>query len=237
MSEVVMKQEAAPRLTEEFSASSAPEPARLGGSETLRRQDNSRSSLFEKLPPDLRRALDVAIAEHVPPTFRAVWMQFELANFGVSFPAFYRYARRVRERVNLIEAAALAGEDDAGVDAVLKKLTGRRALDLLLHTTSTECLKEIAALVAAHSQAAWLDIADRRIALGRRRLDEESDVARARLELDREQLRLKSELLQSARNVRALSKDAEPLRLARLDEADADVATVKSVAEKCGPDA
>ncbi|HKQ49022.1 MAG TPA: hypothetical protein VJZ71_13210 [Phycisphaerae bacterium] len=227
MSNSVRTQEETFLPSEEPSASPAPQ-------RDTARQENTRSSLFEKIPPDLRHALDVAIAEHVPPTFRAVWMQFELAKFGVSFAAFYRYARRVRERVNLVEAASLAGEDDADVDAVLKKLTGRRALDLLLHTNSSECLKEIATLVSAHSQAAWLDIAERRIALGRRRLDEESDVARARLELDREQLRLKSQLLQSARSVRPLSKDAEPLRLAKLDEPDADVATAKPVTEKCG---
>lgn len=198
--------------------------------------ESGRSSLFAKLPPDLRRAVDIAIAEHVPPTFRAVWMQFELARFGVTFSAFYRYARRLRERVNLLEAAALAGENDADVDAVLKKLTGRRALDLLLHSHGAECLKEIAALVSAHSQTAWLDIAERRMVLENRRLAEESNAARARLELDREQLRLKAEFLQSARSLRTPSKDAEPLRLARLDEADAEASTAKPAPEKCATD-
>ncbi len=198
--------------------------------------ESGRSSLFAKLPPDLRRAVDIAIAEHVPPTFRAVWMQFELAKFGVTFSSFYRYARRLRERVNLLEAAALAGENDADVDAVLKKLTGRRALDLLLHSHGSECLKEIAALVSAHSQTAWLDIAERRMALENRRLAEESNAARARLELDREQLRLKAEFLQSTRSLRSPSQDAEPLRLARLDEADAEALTAKPATEKCGTD-
>ena len=195
MSQPAETQEDTLRLSGEPSA---PEVIHRGGRE-FARQDNGRSSLFEKLPEAVRRAVDVAIAEHNPPTFRAVWMQFELGQYGVSFTAFYRYARRLRERVNLVEAATLAAEDDADVDAVLKKLTGRRVLDLLLHTNSSECLKEIAALVTAHSKAAWLDVADRRIALADRRFAEESLVARARLEHDREQLRLKAEFLEMAR--------------------------------------
>lgn len=202
--------------TKQPSASSVQEPARTGRREPPAINTGTCSSLFEKLPPDLRRAVDIAIAEHVPPTFQAVWMQFELAKFGVSFSSFYRYARRLRERVNLVEAAALAAEDDADVDAVLRKLTGRRALDLLLHTQSSECLKEITALVSAHAQAAWLDIADRRLALNRRRLDEDSNMARARLELDRDHVRLKSEALQLSR--RALeNRPAKALRLTRTE--------------------
>src|ERR1041385_4500628 len=37
-------------------------------------QDNGRSLIFEKLTPDERRAVDVAIIERIPPTFSALWM-------------------------------------------------------------------------------------------------------------------------------------------------------------------
>ena len=203
---------------------------------TTLKQDNTRSSLFERLPPDLRRALDVAIAERVPPTFRAVWMQFELAKFGVSFTAFYRYARRLRDRVNLVEAAELAREEDAEIDAVLKKLAGRRALDLLLHSKGSDCLKEIAALVGTHSQGAWLEIAKRRLALNHDRLAEESHLGRARLEHDREQLRLKAEALELAR--RALENrlaQAQPLRLACSNDDADDANADPHAAEKSEP--
>ena len=199
---------------------------------TTLKQDNTRSSLFERLPPDLRRALDVAIAERVPPTFRAVWMQFELAKFGVSFTAFYRYARRLRDRVNLIEAAELAGEDDADIDAVLKKLAGRRALDLLLHSKGADCLKEIAALVGANAQVAWLEVAKRRLALNHDRLAEEAHLSRARLEHDREQLRLKAEALELARRtLESRLAHTPPLRLACSN----DDVTDRSAAEKSEP--
>ena len=73
-----------PSVMEESSACSAPQPTRLAGRETSRQQDNSRSSVFEKLTPDLRRAVNVAIIERCPANFRAIWMQFELGTFGVS---------------------------------------------------------------------------------------------------------------------------------------------------------
>jgi len=66
-------------VIEKSSACSAPRR------ETSRPQDNSRSSVFEKLPPDLRRAVNVAIIERCPANFRAIWMQFELGKFGVSY--------------------------------------------------------------------------------------------------------------------------------------------------------
>ncbi len=162
-------------------------------SEPHRTHENNKSSLFEKLPPDLRRAVDIAIIERHPPTFRAVWMELQLGRFGVSFTAFYRYARRLRDRVNLAEAAGLAAENDPGIDDAIQKLVSRQLLELLLNTHGPESTKEITALMSAHRQAAKTDLHDRR-------LTEQSRLAWARLEHDREHLRLKSEFLQSARD-------------------------------------
>lgn len=158
-----------------------------------RTHENNQSSLFEKVPPDLLRAVNIAIIERRPPTFRAVWMQFELANFGVSYTAFYRYARRLRDRVNLAEAAGLSAEDDPGVDAAIQKLADRRLLELLLNADSAELNPEIVALLSAHHRGTHLD-------LHRRRFDEHSRLAQARLDHDRDHLRFKSQLLHSARD-------------------------------------
>ena len=155
-------------------------------------QDNCRSSVFEKLPPDLRRAVNVAIIEHCPPNFRAIWMQFELGKFGVSYYALYRYARRLRDRVNLVEAAGLAAEDDPGLDGAIRKLADRRLFELLLNTDGAELNKEIAALLASHDRSVRTKLHDRRLA-------EESHRARARLDHDRDHLRLKAEALEVMR--------------------------------------
>ncbi len=173
---------------------STSESSRRGDREKPSRQwDNSRSSLFEKLPPELRRAVNVAIIEHCPASFKAIWMEFELGKYGVSFYSLYRYARRLRERVNLAEAAGLAAEDDPGLDVAIEKLAARRLFALLLDTDGAELNKEVTALLAAHSRALKTRLQDRRDA-DRSRLDW------ARLEQDRDQLRLKAQLLQSARD-------------------------------------
>lgn len=181
--------------------------------DSQRTHENNKSSLFEKLPPDLLHAVNVAIIERRPPTFRAVWMELELGKFGVSYTAFYRYARRLRDRVNLAEAAGLSAEDDPGVDAAIQKLADRRLLELLLNADSAELNPEIVALLSAHHRGAQLD-------LHRRRLDEHTRLAQARLEHDRDHLRLKSELLQSARDgVLSLLDEAKKRRRPSLEEA------------------
>jgi len=171
------------------NSSASPAPLR----ESSRQQDNSRSSVFENLPPDLRRAVNVAIIERCPSNFRAIWMQFELGKFGVSYYAFYRYARRLRDRVNLVEAAGLSAEDDPGLDDAIEKLASRRLFELLLNTDGVELNKEIAALFAAHSRGVKTKLHDRQLA-------DRSRLFWARLEHDREHLRLKSELLHTTRD-------------------------------------
>jgi len=180
-----------PTATSDPSASSAPRR------EAFRQQDNNRSSIFDKLPEDLRRQLDLAIVHRIPPTFKDVWMQFELAKFGVSYSALYRYARRLRDRLNIAEAVLLSDDDGAEVDAAIQKLLARRLLELLLHTGGASCAKEIAAITAAQRKGA------------------QTTVDLRRLEHDRVYLRLKSESLEIAR--RALESrlaHATPLRLA-----------------------
>jgi hypothetical protein len=179
--------------------------------DTQRTHENNQSSVFAKVPPDLLRAVNVAIIERHPPTFRAVWMQFELGKFGVSYTAFYRYARRLRDRVNLAEAAGLSAEDDSGLDAAIEKLASRRLLELLLDSDGSELTKEIAALMSAHHQGA-------KISLHHRRLDEHARLARARLEHDRDQLRLKSQILESARDGVLSLFDGQKRRRPAIDE-------------------
>ncbi len=164
-----------------------------------RTHDNTQSSLFDKLPEELRRRLDLAIVHRIPPTFKEVWMQFELAKFGVSFSALYRYARRLRDRVNIAETAHLIDDDHPDMGAAIQKLLARRVLELLLHTGGASCAQEIAALVSACRKSAKTG----------------HDVRR--LELDREHLRLKSEALELTR--RALeNRPAKVLRLAQSED-------------------
>ena len=55
-----------------------------------------RSTLYEKLPAELRRDLDAAIVNRDLPKYRDLYTTFDLARYGVSFSAVFRYARRLR---------------------------------------------------------------------------------------------------------------------------------------------
>jgi len=68
----------------------------------------SRSSLFTKLNPDDRRGLDQAIIDRDPPTYRAAFEKFRLADRGISFSAFHQYARRLRSDADHLRTAHLA---------------------------------------------------------------------------------------------------------------------------------
>ena len=57
---------------------------------------DSKSSLFEKVPPDLRRQVNQALIDRDPHTYQGVFDKFNLAAFGVSFTAFYNYGKRIR---------------------------------------------------------------------------------------------------------------------------------------------
>src|ERR1051325_4432264 len=94
-----------------------------------RQWENTRSSLFEKLTPDLRRALDVAIIERDPPTLAAIWMEHKLADHGISYSAFYRYARRLRDRATLAEIADLSTDDGLDLENPIRRLLPPSAVD------------------------------------------------------------------------------------------------------------
>src|SRR5206468_5649265 len=153
-------------------------------------QDNGRSSILEKVPADLRRKVDIAVVERVPPTYAGVWTEFKLGELGVSYIAFYRYARRLRDRANLAEIAQLTA-DDADLDTPIRKLVSRQCLEVLLNRDDL-APQDIAAIASALRHAGQAALQDRT-------LTENSRLAWARLEHDRAELRLKSHHLPAVR--------------------------------------
>ena len=163
------------------------------------RQDNGRSSLFEKLPAELRREIDIAVVERTPPTYAAIWMDLKLADRGISYSAFYRYARRLRDRANLAEVAELTG-DEIDLDTPIRRLLARRALDSLISDDQSSPA-ELTALLSALRQST-------RTIQQNRKAEDDSRLAWARLKHDREFLQLKLEHLQTMRR-RFLTHDAD----------------------------
>src|ERR1043166_849351 len=97
-----------------------------------REHENNKSSIFEKLNVDERRAVDIALVERIPPTFAGVWLDHKLGEKGVSYSAFYRYARRLRDRANLAEIAELTVDDATELSDPIRRLLSRRVLDAKL---------------------------------------------------------------------------------------------------------
>ena len=96
---------------------------------TIVQDSESRSSLFEKLPADLRRRLDQAIIDREPAAYRAVYARFDLAARGVSFTAFYYYARRRRVQADLLQLAELALPDTPDLAGALPDLLAYRLFE------------------------------------------------------------------------------------------------------------
>ncbi|MEK6644550.1 MAG: hypothetical protein AABZ08_11640 [Planctomycetota bacterium] len=92
----------------------------------------NQSSIPDKLPPDLRKKLDEAILNRQPASLASCHESFQLADHGVSIRALQRYARNLRDRIDLDEAAARIQPDDPDVSAFLPQFIGRRLLAILL---------------------------------------------------------------------------------------------------------
>lgn len=97
----------------------------------------TQSSIFEKTDPDFRRRLDQALIDHDPPTYRAAFNKFNLADKGISFAAFYRYARRIRAHAAMIELTRSALPDDCDPAAIVPKLLADRLLDAAIDESSS----------------------------------------------------------------------------------------------------
>jgi len=97
----------------------------------------TQSSIFEKTDPDFRRRLDQALIDHDPPTYKAAFTKFGLADKGISFAAFYRYARRIRAHAAIIELTHHALPDDCDPTAIVPKLLADRLLDAAIDESSS----------------------------------------------------------------------------------------------------
>lgn len=89
------------------------------------------STVLDKIPPDRRRQIDLAVIDRDPPAIQAVFDKFSLAEKGVSRSAFYRYARKLRLRAITRDFAELAETDQQPIFDLLPALLGHRLLDAL----------------------------------------------------------------------------------------------------------
>jgi hypothetical protein len=91
-----------------------------------------RSSVFEKTTPDLRRKLDRAIVNYDPPGYLALFKKFGLTELGVSYQAFYNYARKLRRRAAARETIQASLADEQQVVKSLPALLGQFLIDQIM---------------------------------------------------------------------------------------------------------
>jgi hypothetical protein len=103
----------------------------------------SRSTVFEKLSPVFR--LDQALIDRQPPAYRAVYDQFDLGAHGISYTAFYNYARRVRTQSAILELAQHVSPDAPQSHEILPEILSQRLLGAALdEETSPRTLQRLA---------------------------------------------------------------------------------------------
>ena len=189
---------------------------------------DSRSSLVEKLAPDLRRRLDDALVNRQPATYRDAYEQFKLQDHGVSYTAFYYYARRVRVKASLLEMARLTPDSGPHAHELLPEICAQRFLEASLdENASSRRLHRLAEIyrIASHTS------------LERRRLD--FQIKRANLQ-DLEQLKREiTSVMSESERIRRQRLEAEAARTAAPPrppaEADRHVAPTRITEENVAP--
>src|ERR1043166_6231361 len=126
----------------------------------INHHDNA-SSILEKLAPDALSALEHAIVNRTPATFTACYEKFALADKGLSFSAFYRYARRLRDASRLASIAELNGKDAVAALNAVPHLVANQLVDPL--TVETPSSRPVARLAGAYRNFVSAQVASRRL--------------------------------------------------------------------------
>jgi hypothetical protein len=130
-------------------------------------KQESNSSVFEKTTPDLRRAVNRALVDRDPPSYKGVYAKFKLAGRDVSFHAFYRYARRVRSQAAMFEMAEITASAGTDLAAMLPKVLAQRLLEVLAFEDVSP--RHIQRLTEAYKTAVNTQVAIRRHGLFRQK--------------------------------------------------------------------
>jgi len=128
-------------------------------------RSDSRSSLMVKAHPAIRRRLVDAIIRREPHTYRAVFERFRLDDLGISFTAFYYWARKVRRSAALTELARSCADEEDPADLVIKVLA-QRLLDASLDEDIS--INTLTHLTRAYRMASSVQLARRRLQINAR---------------------------------------------------------------------
>jgi hypothetical protein len=83
----------------------------------------SRSSILKKVPLETRRLLNRAIIYRNPVTYEGIYNKFALDELGVSYTAFYYYARRIHLAITASELSKLRDDPHELISAAVAHTT------------------------------------------------------------------------------------------------------------------
>jgi len=143
------------------------------------------STLHQKLSPHERAKLDHALAIRVPASYKETYEKFRLKDAGVSYSAFFRYARKVRTVARLHHLAELTLPPEEDVEKLLPRFVGQHLIAALAEETisprGAERLARAYALVAnvpiarIRADAMTLNAQSRQQAVAKKRAVHEPD--------------------------------------------------------------
>lgn len=113
---------------------------------------NSTSSLYSRLTTNERNVIDRAIVDRSPPTIAATYRQFNLADRGISYSAFYRYASRIRREITALRTAVLLAPSEREINSTLSSLLASSIIDAVANDKDPSGLN-ILRLVNSYKQA------------------------------------------------------------------------------------
>ncbi|MBN2563561.1 MAG: hypothetical protein JXQ75_21795 [Phycisphaerae bacterium] len=144
----------------------------------IEKQD-SNSSVLDKTTSQLRREINKALVDRDPPTYKAVYAKFKLEKHGISYHAFYRYARRVRSAAAMFDMAEMTASAGTDLPAVLPKVLAQRLLEVLAFEDVSP--RHIQRLADAYKTAVNAQVTIRRHGLFRNKGDKDAgcDIADA----------------------------------------------------------
>ncbi len=136
----------------------------------------SRSTILAKTEPGFRKQIVQALINRHPPTLREVFDFFALDDKGVSYTAFYYWARKIKRFAALFEMnhTLEEKEDTAGM---LPRILASRMLDNALDDgVDVSVLKR---MMDTYRMACTIELSKKRLDMQKERLDAHRDLDKA----------------------------------------------------------
>jgi hypothetical protein len=136
----------------------------------------NRSSLCTRIEPALRKQIVEAVINHRPATYREVFSYYSLDRQGISFTAFYYWARKTKRVAATLEMTeAVENKEDSA--AILPRILATRLLDTALDEELQPA--KLKRLMDTYRMACTIELAKKRLDMQKEALDRSRELDKA----------------------------------------------------------